>query len=173
MGIKDKSAHRAYMKKYYERNKESLTEKMRIRYAENRDAILAKSKAKIKADPAKFREIFKRKGREWNESHPGYHATLNRKVYARYKELIINAYGGECYCCGEKIREFLTLDHILRDGKIERARFGNRLYRRVAEAGFPKDRYRLACMNCNWAERKGNPCPHKSQSDEMRLVSAC
>lgn len=161
------------MRSYYERNKEKQLALSKKRYAEKREEILAASKARIKADPEKYRAIFKQKRLEWEAKHPGYHRALNRRKYAEYRDLVFKAYGEKCYCCGESHWEFLTIDHIHGDGKIDREKHGNRFYRVIAEAGFPKDRFRLACMNCNWVMRKGAICPHQRKGEEVNFITSC
>lgn len=87
-----------------------------------------------------------------------------RRLRLRAKQDVVAGYGGACVCCGETEIRFLTIDHIDKDGKKERAeKFKNShvLYRWLIKNGFPKDRYRLMCMNCNWAIRYGNACPHQ------------
>lgn len=77
-------------------------------------------------------------------------AIINRKV----KSEMITAYGGKCQLCGETQLEFMTIDHINGDGNQDRAdlrvpRGGVRLYSKLKNMGWPKDRYRLLCLNCN------------------------
>jgi len=71
----------------------------------------------------------------------------------RIRMEIIAAYGGCCSVCGVSDYEFLTVDHIAGDGKADRdaGLFGRKLYMWLRRNGFPKDRYRLLCMNCNHA----------------------
>ena len=82
---------------------------------------------------------------------------------------MIKSYGSYCRCCGESTPEFLTLDHIFRDGARERKTICNaeKLYFKLKNLGWPKDRHRLLCMNCNHAMgRRNNPdslCPHERQ----------
>jgi hypothetical protein len=85
---------------------------------------------------------------------------------ARIKIDVINAYGGECECCGEDNIWFLNIDHIHNDGhlekKSERGALG--LYRKLQRENYPKDRYRVLCYNCNLTrEKNGGICPHKSK----------
>ncbi len=79
------------------------------------------------------------------------------------------AYGSRCVCCGERQPQFLTLEHIFHDGKAHRAKYkANGLLRHLQKLGWPKDRYTLLCMNCNWAERHGKPCPHKVAAEQIK-----
>lgn len=87
------------------------------------------------------------------------------------KENVVNHYGGKCACCGETILEFLSLDHINGDGARERRElFGSRsaggwsIYRLIIKNNYPKNRYQILCMNCNFAKgHNNNVCPHKKK----------
>lgn len=79
------------------------------------------------------------------------------------KNAVIRGYGGKCVCCSENISDFLTIDHIYGDGHIERKTIknSNSLYRKLIKEGFPKDRYRLMCFNCNCGSyQHSGVCPH-------------
>lgn len=71
----------------------------------------------------------------------------------------LNAYGGcRCTCCGEKLLEFLTLDHI---GNSKRE-IKSKMSRGLRTMGFPyKNKIRVLCMNCNFAYGIFGYCPHK------------
>lgn len=78
------------------------------------------------------------------------------------------AYGGKCVCCGETEPVFLSLDHIgghLGEAKKNEPEFkGNygRLLRRWLKANnWPKEHYRLLCMNCQFGYMRGKTCPHQ------------
>lgn len=91
---------------------------------------------------------------------PEYRRRFLSKLASDRKVLrkeIIFAYGSKCSCCKETAEEFLTVDHVYRDGKKDR---NLKFYKSLKANGFPKDRYRLLCMNCNWAIRFGRKCPH-------------
>ena len=73
------------------------------------------------------------------------------------------SYGGKCECCGEAHREFLTIDHVNGDGAAHRRAIGGkgrRLYVAIKAEGFPQDRYRLLCLNCNISLGFYGYCPH-------------
>ena len=65
----------------------------------------------------------------------------------------IKAYGGKCQLCGESNPYFMSIDHVYGDGAKERKITGSGvvLYRKLKNEGYPKDRYRLLCYNCNCA----------------------
>lgn len=79
------------------------------------------------------------------------------------KREMFDAYGGKCTCCGESNYGFLTIDHIHRDGRKDREikeKSYGKIYKWLKDNDFPKDRYRVLCMNCNWASRIDGTCPH-------------
>lgn len=98
----------------------------------------------------KNRERLKIEGRE-----------RNKKKRKHERDVVIEAYGGKCICCGESIKEFLNLDHKNNDGNIERKKFGSAgQYKRAIKECFPK-KYQLLCFNCNLAKSIYKTCPHQ------------
>lgn len=99
-------------------------------------------------------------------------AESQAEYYAKLKAKVIEAYGGRCQCpdgCDIRLPAFLTIDHSQNDGKADRKAIGHstRLLRWLVKNGFPKDRYRLLCYNCNMArahrKAKGYTCPHEDK----------
>lgn len=103
-----------------------------------------------------------------NQAHFNVLACV-RRGGKRYRDKIraefIEAYSGRCSCCGEAEPRFLTLDHIGGGGKAHRKelRSQSRVLPDVKRQGWPKDKYRLLCMNCNMAVQSG-PCPRERRS---------
>lgn len=94
----------------------------------------------------------------------------NKRTREHWRKLrieIFDHYGWICKCCGETIKEFLSLDHIDDDGYLDKnpngdKKSGKELYLLVKKQGFPT-KYQTLCMNCNWGKKLGNGlCPHKS-----------
>jgi hypothetical protein len=90
-----------------------------------------------------------------------------RGYFKKHKEerwaLVLAAYGAHCACCGETDLHFLTLDHIGGGGHKDKRLIGYiSILKRVIEEGFPKEKYRILCMNCNWGTRGGRKCPHQT-----------
>lgn len=86
------------------------------------------------------------------------------KENRKRKQLVIDAYGEKCICCGEKQFEFLSIDHVNGGGKIHRKKIGgsgNRIYQWLKQHDFPKKGYQLLCMNCNTAKGHYGYCPHE------------
>lgn len=84
----------------------------------------------------------------------------------KLRQDVLKAYGGKCQCpggCEIKEFEFLVLDHIFDDGFRHRKKTGGagyHTYRDVKRQGFPKDKYRILCQNCNSAREFFGECPH-------------
>jgi len=96
----------------------------------------------------------------------------NKSNRRRTRLKVIDGLGGKCECCGEDREPFLTLDHINNDGAQHRKslwpgqmngwRTGSQVvYREVIKQGFPRDKYRILCYNCNCALKTYPICPHK------------
>jgi len=115
------------------------------------------------------REYYLRNRERWKEysSRPKVrerHREIANRSNARAKAEILRAYGSKCVCCGETREAFLTVDHANGDGKQHRSKVGGSgfpIYRAIKKEGYSPDKYRILCMNCNWATRYGKPCPHK------------
>ena len=99
--------------------------------------------------------------REWSAANPDKIKLHARNTKIKIKTELVYAYGGCCACCGETELEFLTVDHINGDGQQHRARV-NDVYRDIRNMGYPKESFRILCMNCNFAIRFGKTCPHQN-----------
>lgn len=105
-----------------------------------------------------------------NDMPTGVCTNCREKTKQRNQEIkrkCMEAYGGCCECCGEKILDFLTLDHRDNDGHLHRAsgEFGGiggiNIYRWALKNGCPKN-LRAMCWNCNLGRRlNGGTCPHE------------
>lgn len=79
------------------------------------------------------------------------------------RDIVYNAYGSKCSCCGETNYMFLNIDHIDNDGSDDRKirGSGHKFYKWLIHNNFPFDRYRLLCYNCNIGRaRNDGICPH-------------
>ncbi len=136
-------------------------------YLRNREEIRAKASAYYKKNKALCDERVKRYEQRLGKVVILEYRRLHNKTYnTRLRDEVIAAYGGKCACCGEAEREFLCLDHIGNwGGKHRKAEGwkakGKALFLRLKNQGFPKDKWRLLCMNCNQATRYGDECPHQ------------
>lgn len=95
--------------------------------------------------------------------HRKYARDSGKRCRDLVKEELLIAYGSRCTCCGETIKEFLTVDHIFNDGAVYRKSKNKRhFYKQLKDLGFPKDRYQLLCWNCNAAKGIYGICPHQT-----------
>lgn len=112
-------------------------------------------------------EAIKARTRVWKRNRDFIFRDENAE-FARFERLrlrleVIAAYGGKCVCCGEQRPLFLTVDHVYGDGKADRELYGSGLhfYRVLRRLGWPRDKYRLLCFNCNTAIGFWGVCPHE------------
>ena len=102
---------------------------------------------------------------------------MTAEYRAALRTEFVEAYGGKCQCpggCDVTEERFLTVDHIFGGGNQHRKRTGTsgyKMYQLLRDEGFPKDKYRLMCFNCNAARAYWGKCPHetaaaKEASDE-------
>ena len=86
----------------------------------------------------------------------------SKEKYRAHRWKLRNAffkmYGESCSCCGETIKEFLTLEHLVKNRGSENSYFS---YKNAIKKYDPQ-RYDVLCMNCNFVTRYGEPCPHKN-----------
>ena len=96
-----------------------------------------------------------------------YKAATGRRLWSRYRRLVLEAYGPYCHCCGESEEIFLELDHINNDGAAHRRALGGNhrnIYRWAINQNFPPI-FQILCANCNTGkQRNGGICPHASHS---------
>ena len=101
-----------------------------------------------------------------------YH--LQKEYNRKLKEETFVAYGGKCVCCGELHLEFLAIDHIKGEGLKHRKELGGlhgiQFYAWLKRQGFPKDKYRLLCHNCNQALGLYGYCPHQTIQEQVERI---
>jgi len=89
-------------------------------------------------------------------------ARLNKKmrIFQHYSESDVPF----CACCKETIFDFLTLDHINKDGAAHRREIGkgDRLLTWIIKNNYPP-RFRILCYNCNCGSGRCGVCPHEQQ----------
>lgn len=143
---KNRERYREIVSKWRQRNLEIVKEKRRAYYLKNKERMRA---AKMK----------------WHYANYEKHMQSIRLNGAKYRlairKEVLEAYGNKCACCGESAEEFLTIDHIDGRGSHHRKEVGPRLYAVLRRLGFPKDKYRLLCMNCNFSYGMRGYCPHQ------------
>ena len=192
---KDRERGRKQALGYYYTHRAAVLDRSRQRYLndpEYREKIKAqarrRSKHKFASDPhfrakqlerlAAVKAKYGSKPRGSRRRSPATREAMKaaaRNQWRVLKAKIFESYGCRCVCCGITEARFLTVDHIQRDGGQHRrllspgrGRRGSwKIYADIVRQGCPKDRYRILCMNCNWATRMGKPCPHEDQRTAM------
>ena len=154
-------SHRDGQSGYIWECKACASERGKRKYRANRERIAAKAKEwraknkdKMRAATARHRQKYPERIKE-----NGKLAASLRRI--ALKAEMMAAYGGACSCCGETNEVFLTLDHVGGGGAEHRKRVGPAVYGDLKKRGWPKDGFRVLCMNCNWASRGGAMCPHE------------
>lgn len=91
---------------------------------------------------------------------------------SKLRNEVLEEYGGAvCSCCGEKILEFLQIDHIEGGGKEHLKSIGTSgLYRWLKANKFPAG-FQVLCANCNFAKGIYGICPHRRNLDEIIDIS--
>ena len=134
-------------------------------YNKNYDEIRAKQNARSKAAYDINVESKRKKNSAWQ--------TLYRE---KFRQLVYEAYGNRCACCGETTYDFLTIDHKNNDGWIARKKKLHptdtaSFHRWLVRNNFP-DSFQLLCMNCNFGKaRNGGVCPHEQSSSTISKES--
>lgn len=175
------STNRAIKKKKYlssERSKYAYRQRIGAcrcgKPAENGKSYCSSCQNKNRNSAAGFRAEYKKKGlciscgRERDRAPLLTCNKCKKRARDYAKELkitVMTAYGHKCFCCGESKHQFLTIDHVFRDGHKDRLdnnfTAATKFYTYLKNLGFPKDRYRILCFNCNNASfRYGGVCPH-------------
>lgn len=144
--------HHEYKKKYREKRskpKGSCTNSDCMNPARSGFKLCERcnERSKTKGKTVEARE----KRREWNRV---------------LKDEVVQAYGGQCECCGEDHPHFLSLDHI--EGYSEGPRKGFDLYRWIKRNDYPNG-FRVLCMSCNFALGHHGYCPHGDLTQESRM----
>lgn len=181
----NKSSIKAYQKEYREKHRERLAEQKREYYLANKVRLgeAMAEYARVNADQiAQYQK-------EYRDSHKGQIADRTRirnagrstfvkqkaakrrqDLHRELRRLVLLELGGACYCCGLDDLRFLTIDHVHNDGNYHRklntgkSKNGYTILLDIQKQGFPKDRYRAACYNCNCARNltRDKVCPHQA-----------
>lgn len=148
----------------YLRNRESSVQKMQERYQRRKSEGLC-PQCGVPAEKGRTTcTACNRRRVKWHEENRERSNTVSAKRREALRLRVIDAYGGVCACCGERRKEFLTLDHVNGDGKEDRKRFPTQTQFRkwIVDNDFP-DHLRILCMNCNLSRGLYGYCPHEQE----------
>jgi hypothetical protein len=139
-------------RKHYEKNKEEINRKRRER------AKLPEVRERLKKADLEWRKKNRAKANESSRvSKKKYEETARKAVFEHY--------GNKCACCGESIKEFLTIDHIDGGGTKHRKEIKEKIITWLYRNNFPEG-FQTLCFNCNWGKHiNGGICPHKSKAN--------
>lgn len=119
-----------------------------------------------------FKDEFRKISSRNNKPYPSCNVCENkaRRYQNRINKLkVIGHYSNEsfqCACCFESNIEFLTIDHINNDGAEKRRTDPNqsKIYNWIISNNYPKDMFRILCINCNFSIGQYGYCPHHKNS---------
>lgn len=90
---------------------------------------------------------------------------MPKKSNSKIFDEVLNVYGKSCSCCDEKVKEFLSVDHVEGGGTSHRRTInggggGRHLYLWLKRNNWPSG-FRILCRNCNYAIyiNKNHKCP--------------
>lgn len=151
-----------YQYAYREKHPETFNAYQRgYRRKHSQEANDRNAKWRAKRSPEQI-ERDRIKMREWRHKNRDRFNAACDAARHRLKVEVIREYGGKCECCAEFRYEFLSIDHIDGTGHLHKKELnGRNLYRWLKMNGYPKDNFRLLCMNCNFALGKIGYCPHQ------------
>ena len=111
---------------------------------------------------AHCRQILAGGMRKWRKSTGDHWNRYQRDRNRKRRRRVIEHYGGECACCGEKTFEFLAVDHINGGGDAHRRKVGSgsNMIEWIITSNFP-DIFQVLCHNCNQAIGYYGSCPHR------------
>lgn len=162
--IENPEKYKLMARKKYLANREKRLEQARIYRLNNPEKIKETNrKAKLKAklyDPEKRRRQYKLKSPEYLRAQSV--RCLQRRQERRRQ--VIEHYGNQCNCCGEKQYEFLTIDHVFGGGSQHRKIVSSHaLPYFIIKNNYPSD-FQVLCYNCNCGKSSKLVCPHKMKN---------
>ena len=144
----------AYMREYHQK-RVLVDETYRVQHNERARLWMIRNPERAKAIRARRNKKFRAAGGD-----VAWRRQLKLETLA--------AYGGKCACCGEAMKEFLSLDHVNGRGKVDgrgnREHGGLGFYARLRKAGWPQEDLRVLCLNCNCSLGFYGYCPHEGGS---------
>ena len=87
-------------------------------------------------------------------------ARINSQTTQKNNEIraaVLNLLGSSCAACGETEPDFLSVDHVHNDRKLERSRNSITWKTDIVRGVSDPSRYQVLCRNCNEAKQRCNP----------------
>lgn len=142
------------------RDKEKRNEGRRVRYATD-DSYSDKCKKRVADFRSKDPERWKKyaldryealKASEGISGTPSKFLEIGQKSRDRIRKAVLEALGGSCVRCGERIPKFLNVDHVHDGGREHRKQIrtgsAQKVHQEILSGKFP-GKYQLLCWNCN------------------------
>jgi len=131
------SSKSEYGKLWYQKNREKILTRSKIRHMQKRDIINAQHRAHYLVTRT-------------------YKLAQNRNWHQTLRMSVITMLGGKCARCGFSDTRILQIDHIEGKGREARKKFGqgvNEWYYYLKHPEEAKKNLQVLCPNCNWLKR--------------------
>jgi hypothetical protein len=166
--LANREKKRLYMAEYYRRHPEKFRTSAKAHYEANKNKPEFKDRQRTAARnwSRRNRAMATEKHRRYAQTHKSLLAHRAKAKREKLRKECLHAYGHACACCGECQAEFLAIDHTNGDGAAHRREIGNQggtIYGWLKSHGFPQDRFRCLCHNCNLARAFYGYCPHERE----------
>jgi hypothetical protein len=169
---------------YRQDHLDDLRHKSRLRYAANRESYLAskavyyeKNRASILSAKAKYRvdnlAAINQRISNWRQKNAGELKRKAKAIRDAVSVAVLELLGPRCQMCGEVIREFLTIDHVNDDGRLERHLGSIGWKRKILSGEADVSRYQVLCHNCNNGKYRRNPVHHLLAKELVGKTKVC
>ena len=108
------------------------------------------------------KEAASKKLRDWRAKNPD-NPKYRKRWYDKLRKEVLDHYGAQCACCGEKRFQFLALDHKNGDGNKHRKELGSKSMYAWAKSNDYPEMFQVLCHCCNMAKGFYGACPHESE----------
>jgi hypothetical protein len=107
------------------------------------------------------KKMDRQKNKEYQKNNKQRLSSLQSQRHKIRRETVIDRYGGNCECCGEKAKEFLAIDHVRGNGSEEKKEIGpTGILNKIFKSPLKLSDYRILCHNCNSSLGFYGYCPH-------------
>lgn len=150
---------------YCKTHRRSKNKNMMEYYRAHSSEINGRRRRLYHADIKEARRKARLASAKWRASRRKHISDYSRARRYERLEYVFRQMGGECKCCGETERGFLTVDHVNGGGNKNRKKHHyawRKFCRDIEESGFDPKLYQVLCYNCNCGRaRNEGICPHK------------